>query len=129
MSRFDNLPDRALDMATNVSDRIRHAMPTNKQRQNILNGGLLEAGVALGALKTGGRVASIFIRRNPAIAVAAAAGAGLLWYAAHRRAKKAENAPIEGNSKRVETRRVKRPASRTSARARSAAGTTTPSSD
>ncbi|MGY0799730.1 hypothetical protein ACW7G0_11845 [Lysobacter sp. A286] len=122
MSRFDHLPDRALDLASQVGDRIRHAIPTTAKQ--LRNGGLLEAGVALGALKTGGRVATTFIRRNPAVAVAAAAGAGLLWYAARRRARQAENAAIEGKATRVETRRVKRPARKTPVRKRSAAATT-----
>ena len=57
----------------------------------------------------------MFVRRNPAIAIATAAGAGLLWYAARRKARQAENGngSIEGSSKRVEAKRTtarKRPA-------------------
>ncbi|HEU4774477.1 MAG TPA: hypothetical protein VFS82_08180 [Lysobacter sp.] len=98
MSRFDHLPDRARELASTVGERVRHVVP--KQA-----GGLLEAGVALGALRTGGRVAAGFVRRNPVVAVALAAGAGALWYAARRKARQAENAPIEGSAKRVEARR------------------------
>lgn len=107
MSRFDQLPDRALELASNVGDRIRDAMPSDvgdRVRRALPSraGGLLEAGVALGALKTGGRAATLYVRRNPAVAVAALAGAGLLWYAAHRRAQKAERSLLEGRSRRVD---------------------------
>lgn len=104
MSRFDHLPGRARDLATTVGERVRHVVPKTA-------GGLLETGVALGALRTGGRVAVGFVRRNPVVAIALAAGAGALWYAAHRKARQAENAPIEGSAKRVEARRAA-PASR-----------------
>ncbi|MEO6264123.1 MAG: hypothetical protein ABIO58_04035, partial [Luteimonas sp.] len=63
-------------------------------------------GAALGALKTGTRIATKFVRRNPAVAVAAAAGAGLLWYAVHRKAKQAENGAIEGRATRIEAKRA-----------------------
>ncbi|WP_052497601.1 hypothetical protein [Lysobacter sp. A03] len=123
MSKFDRLPDRAMDLANDVGDRIRHAIPSNvgdrirdvmpsnvgKRVRGALPsraGGLLEAGVALGALKTAGRTATVFVRRNPTIAVAALAGAGLLWYAAHRRAQKAERGLIEGRSRRVDVTAV-----------------------
>ncbi|WP_222566126.1 hypothetical protein [Novilysobacter antarcticus] len=119
MSKFDRLPDRAIDLANDVGDRIRNAMPSNvgdrirhalpsnvgNRVRNALPsraGGLLEAGVALGAMKTAGRTATVFVRRNPGIAVAALAGAGLLWYAAHRRAQKAERGLLEGRSRRVD---------------------------
>lgn len=111
MSKFDRLPDRAKDLAHDVGDRIRHAMPSDvgKRVRDALPsraGGLLEAGVALGAMKTAGRTATVFVRRNPTIAVAALAGAGLLWYAAHRRAQKAERGLIEGRSRRVDVTAV-----------------------
>ena len=61
----------------------------------------------MGAVKTGGRVAVKFVRRNPVVAVAAALGVGVLAYAAHRKRKQeALNAPIEGRSKRIEAKRV-----------------------
>jgi uncharacterized membrane protein YebE (DUF533 family) len=61
----------------------------------------------MGAVKTGGRVAVKFARRNPVVAAAAALGVGVLAYAAYRKKQKAEaNAPIEGRSKRVEAKRV-----------------------
>lgn len=151
MSRFDHFPDRAMEMASNVGDRIRGAMPADfgdrvreampsdigarlrravpsnvgdriRQAMPSKAGGLLETGVALGALKTGSRLATGFIRRNPTLVVAAAAGAGLLWYAARRKARKAEHGPIEGSARRVE-------AGRADAGSRDAGDTTSDSSD
>lgn len=106
MSRFDRLPDRALELAHNVGDRFRDAVPDDvgdRVRRALPSraGGLMEAGVALGAMKTGGRVATAFVRRNPAVVVAVIAGGGLLWYAAHRRAKKAERGLLESRSHRT----------------------------
>ena len=50
----------------------------------------VETGAALGALQAPAPASRRkLVRRNPAIAVAAAAGAGLLWYAARRKAKQA----------------------------------------
>lgn len=120
MSKFDRFPERAMDLANTVGDRIRHAMPSDvgdrirdampshlgkrvRQAFPSRSGGILEAGVALGALKTGGRAATTFARRNPAVMVAVIAGAGLMWYADHRRrAKKAERELLEGSSSRVD---------------------------
>ena len=68
----------------------------------------LETGAALGALKTAPRVATRVVRRNPVIAVAAVAGAGLLWYAARRRAKREGSEANEGTSKRIEAKRESR---------------------
>src|SRR5690606_3417797 len=42
----------------------------------------VETGAALAALQTGGRIATRFVRRNPAVTAAAVAGAGLLYLAA-----------------------------------------------
>ncbi|UHQ23368.1 hypothetical protein LVB77_01240 [Lysobacter sp. 5GHs7-4] len=99
MSKFTSLPDRAMELVATVGDSLKQ-VPGSA-------GKLLEAGVALGAVKTGARVAGNFVRRNPAIAVAAVAGAGLLWLAARHRAKqKQAGAPIEGSAKRIDARRA-----------------------
>ena len=92
MSRFSSLAERALQTAL-------LAVPHGASK-------MLQTGVALGALKTGTRVASSVIRRNPAMAAAAAAGAGVLWYLARRQARRAENGPIDSTSTRVEARRA-----------------------
>jgi hypothetical protein len=99
MNALTNLPERALELASQVGHGIKDAVPNRALKW-------VETGAALGALKTGTRVATRMVRRNPAIAVAAAAGAGLLWYAAHRRAKQAENGAIEGTARRVEAKRA-----------------------
>ena len=91
MSRFSSLPERALEMAMQV---VPHSA-----------GKMLQTGVALGAIKTGTRVATSIIRRNPAMAAAAAAGAGVLWYLARRQAKRAEHGPIDSTSTRVDAKR------------------------
>ncbi len=98
MSKFNDLPGRALELATQVGETIRDRVPDTAIKW-------VETGAALGALRTGTKVASTFVRRNPVVAVAAAAGAGLLWYAARRRAKQAQDGPIEGKATRIEAKR------------------------
>lgn len=106
MNTFQKLPERAMELATRVGDGIKDRVPDRAVQW-------VETGAALGALKTGTRVATRVVRRNPVIFAAAAAGAGLLWYAARRRARQAslglestsDNAPIEGRSTRVKAKR------------------------
>lgn len=103
MSKFDYAQDRALQLIGELGDGIRKAVP-NKAMNWV------ETGAALGALKTGTRVATMFARRNPVLATAAVAGAGLLWLAARNRAKKAENGPIDGTATRIDAKPRARPA-------------------
>jgi len=98
MNMLNTLPERAMQLASQVGDEIRQAVPTGA-------GKWLDAGMKLGALKTGGRIAGSFVRRNPAAVAAAAAGAGMLWYLARRRARQAEDGAGNGQSTRVEARR------------------------
>lgn len=119
MNTFDNLPGKALQLATQVGETIKGAVP-NKALTWV------ETGAALGALRTGTRIAGKFVRRNPAVAVAAVAGAGLLWYAAKRRAKQAQDEPIEGTAKRIE---AKRGSNSSRSRSRSARRKTTSSAE
>jgi hypothetical protein len=103
MSRLDLLPDRALQLASQFGDNLKHMVPAGA-------GKWIDVGVKLGAVKAGTRVAATFVRRNPAAFAAAAAGAGLLWLVARQRAKRAENGnrsngAIEGQSRRVEAKR------------------------
>ena len=98
MNKLGNAQDRAMALIGELGDGLRKAVP-GKAMQWV------ETGAALGALRTGGRVALKVARRNPVLAGAAIAGAGLLWYAARKRAKAAEQAPIEGSAKRVEARK------------------------
>lgn len=101
MSRFTSLPGRALELASQVGDSFKHMVPHA--------GKWLETGAKLGVLKKGTHIAGAFVRRNPVAAIAAAAGAGLLWFAARRRAKQAGNGmdagAIEGTAKRVDARK------------------------
>lgn len=99
MNTFSTLPARALQLATQVGGGIKDAVPDKAIQW-------LETGAALGAFKTGSRVATKFVRRNPVVAVVAAASAGLLWYAVRQRAKQAQNGPIEGKATRVEAKRA-----------------------
>ena len=99
MSRLTIITDRAMDLVSQAGTSLKQVGPSASK--------LLQTGAAMGAVKTGGRVAVKFVRRNPVIAVAAALGVGVLAYAAHRKRKKdALNAPIEGRSKRIEAKRV-----------------------
>lgn len=99
MSKFNDIPGRALELATQVGETLRDRVPDKAIKW-------VETGAALGALRTGSRVAVKFVRRNPVVAAAAAAGAGLLWYAARRRAKQAQEGPIEGSATRIEAKRA-----------------------
>lgn len=112
MSKLSDLPERALELASAVGDNLRHAVPSVSQHA----GKWLETGAKLGVVKGGVQVAGKFVRRNPVLVAAAVAGAGLLWYAAKRRARHAENGSgeaIEGSSRRVEAQRTaRRPAPR-----------------
>lgn len=97
MSKLDKAQDRALELIGEIGDGLRKRVP-DKALQ------LIETGAALGAVKTGAKVAGRFVRRNPVLATAALAGVGLLWYAARRRAKQAENGPIEGSATRIDVK-------------------------
>jgi len=111
VSRLDSYTGKVMDLVGQVGDNIRDALPDTA-------GKWLQTGAALGVAKTGSKAVGGFIRRNPAVAVAAAIGAGVVWYAVHRQRKKqlAERGQvIEGKSRRVEARKAaaKAPASRT----------------
>jgi len=109
MNTLTRLPERAMELASQMGDGLKDRVPDRAIKW-------IETGAALGVLKTGTRVATRFVRRNPVVAVAAAAGAGLIWYAARHRAKQAANGhgddAIEGKSTRVEAKRTNGNASR-----------------
>ena len=99
MSKLTTITDRALELASQAGSSIKHAVPGADK--------LLQTGAALGVAKTGGKLAVNFVRRNPAVAVAAGIGVGLLALVAYRKRKRDEaNGPIEGKSRRVEARKV-----------------------
>ncbi len=115
MSKLTTITDRAMELASQAGTSLTRISPRAEK--------LLKTGAALGVVKTGGKVAIGFVRRNPVVAVAAAVGVGVLAYAANRKRKReALNAPIEGKSKRVEAKRVngtgKRPSTTTARKPR-----------
>ena len=100
MNALQTLPERALRVAGQFGGGLRDKVPGR-----ALN--WVETGAALAAVKTGGRMATRLVRRNPAMAVAAVAGAGLLWLAArHHKRKMEAQQPIEGSARRVEAKRA-----------------------
>ncbi|WP_407353388.1 hypothetical protein [Luteimonas sp. R10] len=116
MSKLDTLQGRALELAGQVGDGVRHVIPAGA-------GKWLQTGAVLGVARTGAKTAGHVVRRNPTLAVAAAiaVGAGLALYAIRRRQRKANGraggATIEGRSKRVEAdRTTKRPARKAASR-------------
>ena len=126
MSKLNSLSDRALDLAEYVGDNMKLVMRPSA-------GTLLTTGAKLGAIRAGVRVAGTFLRRNPVIAVATVTGAGLLWYAAYRRSRQAEQGndsggnrrgrqAIEGNATRVDARSGDANASTTASRRKSTTG-------
>ncbi|HEY4581475.1 MAG TPA: hypothetical protein VIG88_01195 [Lysobacter sp.] len=113
MNRLDSLSERALDLAGQAGDSLRGLAPKAST--------LLNSGMKLGAARAGARAGLAVVRRNPVIAVATLAGAGLLWYAARRRAQRAENGngngeTIEGSARRIETRSDENTGRRTASR-------------
>ena len=110
MGKLNTAQDRALELIGELGNGIRKAVP-GKAMQWV------ETGAALGAIRTGGKVAGKFVRRNPVLAGAAIAGAGLLWLAARQRARKqAKDAPIEGSATRVEATKRRSGSTRTRTR-------------
>ena len=113
MSKLESLSGRALELAGSVGDTLRDRVPDRAIKW-------IETGAALGVLKTGSRVATKFVRRNPAVAVAGAVGAGLLLYAVRRQQRKSREQAIEGKATRVEAKKApprKRARKTTTARA------------
>lgn len=111
-----NLPARALDLAGQAGDALRSIGPSASS--------LLSTGAKLGALKSGARVGLMVVKRNPVIAVATLAAGGLLWYAAKRRAERAQNGgSIDSTSRRIEAR--KGDGETTGTRKRASSGTRT----
>lgn len=99
MNRLDSLSERALELAGHAGDTLKGLGPRAST--------LLNTGMKLGAARAAARGGLAVVRRNPVIAIATVAGAGLLWYAARRRAKRAENGggqTLEGSARRIEAR-------------------------
>ncbi len=107
MSRLDSFSGKMMDLAGQVGDNLRGALPDGA-------GKWLQTGAAIGVARTGTRVFGSFVRRNPAVIVAAAVGAGAAWYAVHRYRRKQQanggGEVLEGQSRRIEPRRAPRKA-------------------
>ena len=103
MSKFDNIASQASEMASEMASKLGGSLKGASLPDKAIK--WIETGAAIGAMRTGTRVATRFVRRNPAVAVAAAAGAGLIWYAARQRAKKQSDGAIAGSAKRIEAKR------------------------
>ena len=111
------LPERAMDLAGKFGGEVMDFVPRA--------GKWLDAGVKLGAVKTGSKVAMKFVRRHPVATVATVVGAGALYLIARNKAKKAREAngsdAIEGSARRVEAKRPAKRTARKSTRTRSTA--------
>ncbi|HDS1103395.1 MULTISPECIES: hypothetical protein [Stenotrophomonas] len=97
----DRALERALELAHTAGDGLKSA------GGSLRNADWIKTGAAIGAVKTGGKAATKFVRRNPAVAVAAAAvGVGLLGYALYRKQqKKAANGQVvDGQAHRISAR-------------------------
>ena len=98
----DRALERALELAHTAGDGLKSA------GGSLRNADWIKTGAALGAVKTGGKVATKFARRNPAVTIAAAAvGVGLLGYALYRKQqkKKAANGHVvNGQAQRIHAR-------------------------
>lgn len=112
MSRLTVITDRALervlDLAHNAGDGLKHtggSLADTFRHLGPTASDWLKTGAALGAVKTGGRVATRAVRRNPAVTIAAAAvGVGLLGYAVYRKQQKkklANGHVVNGQAERV----------------------------
>lgn len=99
MTKLEYIPERAMLLASQFGDNLRQVVPPNAGRW-------LDAGMKIGALKAGTRVAGKAVMRHPGAVVAVAAGAGALWYLARRRARRAEDGAVDGQSTRVEAKRA-----------------------
>ena len=106
----DRALERALDLAHSAGDGLKHAggnLGGSLRHFGPTAADWLKTGAALGAVKTGGRIATKAVRRNPAVTIAAAAvGVGLLGYALYRKQQKKKQAGhvVNGQAQRVAAR-------------------------
>ncbi len=112
MSAIDELGKRGAAVFDIAREAVNASSPKVKA--------WLKTGAALGAARTGTRVASGLVRRNPGLAIATVAvGAGYLAYTAYRKraaavAEQAKEQPIEATATVVETRKRAATSRRTS---------------
>src|SRR5690606_252117 len=107
MSKLTIITDRALELAEQAGAGLRSA--GRQAGSGLRHAGTgaeqwIKAGAALGAARTGTRVAATVVRRTPVAVAAAAAvvGAGVLAYVMYRkRRQQRAEAPIEGEARQV----------------------------
>jgi len=103
----DRALERALDLAHSAGDGLKQAGGSLRSF-GPQAGDWIKTGAAIGAVKTGGKAATRFAKRNPAVTIAAAAvGVGLLGYALYRKQqkKKAANGQVvDGQAQRISAR-------------------------
>jgi len=103
----DRALERALDIASSAGDGLKHA-GSNLRHFGPQATDWIKTGAALGAVKTGSKVAAKVVRRNPAVTIAAAAvGVGLLGYALYRKQQKkklANSGVVNGQAQRISAR-------------------------
>ena len=103
----DRALERALDLASSAGDGLKHAGGSLRHLGPQATD-WIKTGAALGAVKTGSKVAAKVVRRNPAVTIAAAAvGVGLLGYALYRKQQKKKLAGghvVNGQAQRVAAR-------------------------
>ena len=106
MSKFESIAGQASEMASHMASKLGGSLKGASLPDKAMK--WIETGAAIGAMRTGTRVATRFVRRNPAVAVAAAAvGVGLLGYALYRKQqkKKAANGHVvNGQAQRISAR-------------------------
>lgn len=86
MSKFSHLTDTALERVLELAEQAGDGLKSGGSNAATW----LKTGAAIGALKTGGRMATRAARRHPGAVIAVAAvGVGLLGYAAYRKRKQA----------------------------------------
>lgn len=101
MSKLSNITDTALERVLELAGQAGGGL----KQGGSTAADWLKTGAAIGALKTGGRVAGKVVRRNPGAAVAVAAlGLGVLGYAAYRKRKQQQTVLLEGQARRVADR-------------------------
>ena len=100
MSKLTHLTDTALERVLELAGQAGDGIKTGGNSAAEW----LKTGAAIGALKTGGKVATRVVRRNPGAAVAlAAVGLGVLGYAAYRKKQKArQQVALEGRARRLD---------------------------
>lgn len=104
MSKFDKfeaLSDKAVSLMSQAGDSLRDAIPGSAEKW-------MKSGLAIGAARSGTKLAGSFVRRNPAIIAASAIGVGVAWAIAYQYRKRKQSNAVEGSSRRIEPNRSAR---------------------